>query len=136
MAVLLRMTRRSFLGKVSVGAAVVVTGGIVKWRFFAPGQRALAFPSMLSGFCDEATLREVGRRYLAEFPGEHSAAILLSRLGDDGAPRSAGGPGEIEGASEAANQAEQDFLKKKILVIDGWIISRTEARQCALLALS
>lgn len=130
------MIRRSFIGKASIAAAVVVTGGIIKWRFFAPRKLALAFPLMLSAFCDEATLRELGRKYLAQVPAEGSAGILLSRLEVGGAARGAGASDAIEGASEAACQAEQDFQAKKILVIDGWVISRTEARQCALLALS
>ena len=124
------MTRRSFLGMAAIGTAVAVTGGIVKWRFFASRRLALAFPLMLSAFCDEATLREVGRKYLAQVPGEDSTGVLLARI------EAAGAPDGIEGVGEAASQAEQDFVKKKILVIDGWIISQTEARQCALLALS
>jgi len=130
------MIRRSFIGKVSVGAAVVVVGGVVSWRFFAPRKLAPAFPLVLSGFCDEATLRELGRKYLAQVPAEGSAGILLSRLEAEGAPRAADASAAIEGAGAAAGQAVQDFQEKKILVIDGWVISRTEARQCALLALS
>ncbi len=130
------MIRRSFIGKASVAAAVVVAGGVVKWRFFAPSKLALAFPLVLSAFCDEATLREVGRKYLAQVPAEGTASVLLSRLEAEGAPRGADASPAIEGAGEAASQAEQDFQAQKILVIDGWVISRTEARQCALLALS
>ncbi len=130
----LPMIRRSFLNKVAIAAAaVVVAGGIVKWRFFSPRKLTLALPLMLSGFCDEATLRELGRKYLARVPGEGSAKILLSRLVADGPRR---GADADEGASEMAIQAEQDFRTNKILIIDGWIISETEARQCALLALS
>ena len=130
------MIRRSFLGKAAVAGAVVVAGGIVKWRCFPSRKLALALPLMLSGFCDEPTLREVGRKYLAQVPGEDSTSILLTRLAADGVRHGADGPDEIEDVSVAASQAEKDFVKKKILVIDGWIISQTEARQCALLALS
>ncbi len=130
------MIRRSFLDKTAFAAAIVVAGGIVKWRVFSPKKLTLASPLMLSGFCDEATLRDLGRKYLAQVPGERSAKILFSRLAADGARRGADEPDENEGASEAASQAEQDFRTKKILIIDGWIISQTEARQCALLALS
>ena len=45
--------------------------------------------------------------------------------------------------SEKANQAmeieqhvEMDFKSDKLIVIKGWVISETEARQCALLSLS
>jgi hypothetical protein len=129
------MTRRSFLSKAAIAAAVVVAGGIVKWRYFSPRNPTRAFPLMLSGFCDEATLREVGRTYLAQVPGEGSTKILLSRLAADRARCDADGPDGNEAAGEAS-LVEQDFRTKKILLIDGWIISETEARQCALLALS
>ncbi len=45
--------------------------------------------------------------------------------------------------NEKANQAmeieqhvEMDFKSDKLIVIKGWVISETEARQCALLSLS
>ena len=138
-AVPLAMSRRAFLNKAAIAtaaAAVIVTGGIVKWKYPSPRKLTPAIPLMLSGFCDEATLCELGRKYLAQVPGEDSAKILLSRLAADGSRHGADEPDENEGPSEAASQAEQDFRTKKILIIDGWIISETEARQCALLALS
>jgi len=130
------MSRRSFLSKAAVAAAVVVAAGVAGWRLFPSRKQALAFPSMLSGFCDEAALRDVGRRYLARFPGEASTSVLLARLAADGARRRAASSDALEAVSEAESLAEQDFVRQQILVIDGWIISRTEARQCALLALS
>ncbi|HVU15923.1 MAG TPA: hypothetical protein VHD32_03310 [Candidatus Didemnitutus sp.] len=90
----------------------------------------------MSTFCDEEIVRKIGLRYMALVPSESTRASLLQHLSaeiDDDRPDSsdlAGIAGEIE------LKAEQDFRSEKILVINNWIISRTEARQCALLALS
>ena len=35
----------------------------------------------------------------------------------------------INSISEKINQ---DFIKENILIIDGWVLSKTEAQQCAL----
>jgi hypothetical protein len=33
-------------------------------------------------------------------------------------------------------KVQQDFRAQKVLIINGWMVSQTEARQCALLSLS
>jgi len=136
MIVLPPMTRRGLLKRSMIAAAVVATGGFALWRYSSPRKLGLAFPLVLSGFCDEATLRDVGRRYLTQVPAEGSVKVLLSRLAAEGGRRGSDAADENEEISDAASQAEQDFRTMKILMIDGWVISETEARQCALLALS
>ena len=39
-------------------------------------------------------------------------------------------------AMEIEQHVELDFKSDKLIVIKGWVISETEARQCALLSLS
>jgi hypothetical protein len=39
-------------------------------------------------------------------------------------------------AMEIEKSVEMDFKADKLIVIKGWIMSETEARQCALLSLS
>ena len=39
-------------------------------------------------------------------------------------------------AMEIEKNVEMDFKSDKFIVIKGWVISETEARQCALLSLS
>ncbi len=39
-------------------------------------------------------------------------------------------------AMEIEKTVELDFKSDKLIVIKGWVISETEARQCALLSLS
>jgi len=39
-------------------------------------------------------------------------------------------------ASQLAKKIQQDFQQDKTVVVDGWVLSRTEARQCALFSLT
>ena len=70
-------------------------------------------PAMLSSICDEKTLREIGQAYLQKHPGskdELRKLVLNAR-------------------------AEDDFRNNRTIIIKGWVLSVTEARQCALLTL-
>jgi hypothetical protein len=130
------MTRRSFIAKALVGGAAIVAVGVVKWKYWRTRTPPFEFPLVLSSFCDEETVRKIGLRYMALVPGESSQAALLARLSAeiDHNPRDSADTAEI--ASEIELKTERDFRSEKILIINNWIISRTEARQCALLALS
>jgi hypothetical protein len=73
---------------------------------------AHAMPEMLSALADKSTLRAIGRAYLEKFPAnKESLQQLVS----------------------TAN-VEQDFASGNIVVVKGWVLSVTEARQCALLS--
>ena len=70
----------------------------------------------------------IGRRYLDEYPEEADAILLREQLGVAGAAASAIGPQLIPIATA-------DFVAGEIVIIDGWHLSRTEARAAALVAL-
>lgn len=72
-------------------------------------------PEMLSALTNEKTLREIGLAYLQQNPAENNEGTLRKLTGN-------------------ANP-QQDFINGNIIVIRGWVISLTEARQCALLTL-
>ena len=99
-------------------------------------ETALAYPFILSNFLDEESLRAIGNSYRHKRPDENSKVKLLDAL--TGRMR-----GNQTDTNDMANQAmeieknvEMDFKSYKLLVIKGWVISETEARQCALLSLS
>ncbi len=73
--------------------------------------------------------RTVGTHYLAQHPEERNAARLRQGL-------LAGAPTET-GALRGHIQAKcrQDFAAGHTVVVDGWILARSEARACALVAL-
>jgi hypothetical protein len=83
--------------------------------------------------------RVVGRAYLATHPDEADPVQLLAAI------EAAGGIGRsvarqpIDATALARAVAEavrDDFLDRRTVRVDGWVLARTEARLCALAALT
>jgi hypothetical protein len=78
--------------------------------------------------------RAIGRAYLARFPQE-GEPIALTRLILEGMAFSDSEKltlGERELRGRVAAQLRADFAEGRITEIDGWLMSRTEGRLCAL----
>jgi len=131
------MKRRTFIYTgVAVAAGIGLSDFFLlnnqpKWK-----KQPLLYPFILSNFLDEESLRAIGNSYRHKRPDENSKVKLLDAL--TGRMR-----GNQTDTNDMANQAmeieknvEMDFKSYKLLVIKGWVISETEARQCALLSLS
>ena len=99
------MKRRKF-----ILLSVAATGAITFPAACKPGK---PMPEMLSSLTDKKTLREIGHEYLKQYPAEKN------QLQDLIVPQN----------------VQSDFSKGNIVVIKGWVLSVTEARQCALLTL-
>lgn len=74
----------------------------------------------------------IGGRYLALTPAEADAGLLVSSIL---------GKQEHEAAGDAVlrrvvgENRQRDFIDGNTVSVDGWVLSRTEARLCALVAL-
>jgi hypothetical protein len=78
----------------------------------------------------------VGREYLKIAPREADAAVLRHLIGDDRAMAAATGRASARAMREhLRTRARQDFEDGRIVTLQGWILSVTEARLCALVAL-
>lgn len=82
--------------------------------------------------------RAVGRAWLASSGAERGRADVIDALADDlGASLAA-----IDRAPEAAlarglaGRIAQDFADEHLAIVDGWVLSRTEVRLCALTVLA
>jgi hypothetical protein len=77
-------------------------------------------------FSDLAALRQLGAIYLVAHPEERSRALLSHLLiaGDDGAI-----------PSRLLSAVARDWSSNHIVVVDGWLLARAEARLCAFLHL-
>ena len=72
----------------------------------------------------------VGRRYLATAPDESDLDVLLARLPEVGDARQlATDLCHLEAA------VAEDFERGRVVLVDGWLLSQTEARAAAILAL-
>jgi hypothetical protein len=105
----------------------------VKYRHQDP----YATPEALLDILDEDTCLYLGSRYLALYPAENKADILkakmLSASKGDAASHYFGFAATEKVISDTIFR---EFSLSAMVLIDGWMLSHTEARQCALFYLN
>lgn len=87
--------------------------------------------AMLTVFKDQEAARAVGERYLADHPEDNDALRLTETLFGEN-------PGRLSPRSlrRTMNQQRQDdFAADRYVLVDNWVLARSEARACALVAL-
>ena len=129
------MKRRTFIITAStVGVGLPVAYYIKKhyWK----SSDAIFIPDVLSNFCDERILKEIGIEYLHKVPAENENQKLKDLILTDrmGKKLTTSDKSDIIEFIEKKNR--EDFLSYNTMQIKGWIISVTEARQCALFSLT
>ncbi len=77
-------------------------------------------------FPDSTAIRRLGALYLAAHPAERSQGLLSQLL-------IGGGEGTVPSRLFCA--VARDWSVHDVVVVDGWILARTEARLCAFLHL-
>jgi hypothetical protein len=78
-----------------------------------------------------ARVREIGTQYRGAFPKENTAAAL-----QDAITRSQHPNFPLIWRRSIEDQIRDDFAAGRTVLIGGWVLSETEARQCALYSLS
>ena len=84
---------------------------------------------MLSYIWDTATIRDIGENYRKQFSDEDSERKLVNFLSDYASTES------TTTIEMLRQQIANDYSQGNIVLVDGWVLSRTEARQCALFSL-
>lgn len=82
-----------------------------------------ANPASLAQIWDTQTIIAIGNRYRELFPDESGQHTLASFL-------------QVREGVDSEERAKNDFSQGKQVMVDGWLLSITEARQCALFALN
>ena len=134
------VSRRRFLAT-SITLAALPLLSSVPWLTRAPGRGTSAtrvIAAELSGLVDaRASARAVGEAYLALRLEERSADLLtesiLADLASD-VPWHALTTEQLR--AFLVLRIQNDFARAMTVEIDGWMLSRTEARLCALVALT
>ncbi len=118
------MERRNFVLLVSAGV-VAVSIPAVNYLFYSVPDydTKLSIPQSLSLIWDDETIRTTGAHYLEKFPEENSERVLAKALFANSATQSFE---QLEAMTKA------DFVEGRTVIIDGWVLSKTEAQQCAL----
>jgi hypothetical protein len=122
------MDRRRFLEVTATGVVAAVTS----WGCADNPEnvRDLAHPALLEMLGPDRT-REIGTRYRASAPAENTADALRSAISIS---RRHGFAGRFHRSIDAL--VHDDFSEGRVVMVSGWILSVTEARQCALYSLT
>ena len=121
------LNRRRFLQLTATGMVVSVTSSACTGDA-GEDVRALARPELLSMLGTER-VRELGLQYRAAVPKENTAAALRAAIADGG-HRELRFPWTPRPSLE--QQVRDDFAAGRTVLVKGWVLSATEARQCAL----
>jgi len=84
--------------------------------------------ALLDLFDNPARATALGRAYLATFPTAPDADALAAAVMD-------GIPASPDLRQAVAARIRADYAASRIECLDGWLLSRTEARLCAIAAL-
>jgi hypothetical protein len=95
----------------------------------------LSQPNALQHICDAETIREIGKAYRKLVPSENQEALIRSLSANIGHAIDESKDSDLV-SSVLEKKIRQDFKENNTMVVDGWILSVTEARQCALFSLS
>jgi hypothetical protein len=123
------LDRRRFLQVAAVGAVASLAGSACALDTGEDAQ-ALTKPALL-GMLGPERAREIGTQYRAAVPNENTAAALRGAISSSQRRKF---PWTSRQSIE--EQIRDDFAAGRTIVISGWVLSRTEARQCALYSLS
>jgi hypothetical protein len=115
------MHRRDFVLLSTTGLAAACLAAPAAWA--APS--AYSRPGLLDLLRDDEQVRQIGRRYLELHPTEARSAILERRLAQI-----------LRSGRDFESCIRNEFACRETVQLNGWILARTEARQCALFALS
>ena len=131
------MQRRQFLQLSAMSGTVFLVTGLSCNRRRPVSYDILEKPEALAQICDLKTLKEIGMAYHAQAVSETDPDKLAALLLTD----SAGNP--VSSSSDhsviqtlISKKIDHDFETGNTVVVKDWILSVTEARQCAFLFLN
>lgn len=120
--------------------AVVLAGVIVPLlvlrkkagQFFKP----LTYPESLIKLFDKKTIHEIGSTYRSKHFTESDVGSLKRLLLKDSTGKIYNEEEKIPVKEMLKKETKKDFEAGRIVVVKGWVLSLTEARQCALFSLT
>lgn len=124
------MERRLFL-RLSAFTAAAISLSTVSCGTDA-SELVLSKPAFFSRFADQQTIHDAGTAYLRNAADENSTSKLIALLKAHIDP-AATDPAAFASALE--KKIRHEFDTGTTVIANGWILSLTEARQCALFSL-
>jgi len=130
------MQRRKFIQLSVISGAALGISGIGCGQKHPAYLNLLEKPAALSQICDLRTIRDIGMAYTLQAPVEAKAEKLETLLMTD----SAGKPVSPDVNASIIQtllegKIKHDFETDNTVIVKGWVLAVTEARQCSLLFL-
>ena len=126
------MKRRTFIIS---SAALIISAPFASYLLFSEDKLSiLKKPETLIHICNNEELFKIGRQYLSSNPLENSKDLLIDKLLSSTNSFKKNNMESI--LNYILKKIEHDFKNMEFITIQGWVISITEARQCALLAVT
>lgn len=127
------MDRRKFIAAAALSAAASVIQG--PRAFASSSSSALEHQGLVSVFSHAESARAVGERYLALHPEERESEKLAGAIYGALPLSKDWKPSDTVVHKHLEEKIKKDFEQGCTVCLDGWILSRTEGRLCALVAL-
>jgi hypothetical protein len=126
------MKRRSFVITIVLGLLGIAAFPFIGLVRNNDKTKVLAQPKFLSLLCNRSTIGMLGRAYLKLKPDEGDERVLKDLLVDNSLKISLDKQQDISTIeSHIEKRIKNDFDSNTIIVVEGWVLSITEARQCA-----
>lgn len=128
------MNRKKFL--IAAGAATTVA--LISIPIFKSKLKRtwkdnpLQSPESLSYFCDAEMINKIGMAYRSQVPAENSQEKLKAILLTDASGKTLDEKSKSKIAAAIEKRVKSEFDNYQTLILEGWVVSPTEARQCAL----
>jgi hypothetical protein len=123
------MERRKFIFVAASGVATMIIPIGLYNCSDTKYDSTVAKPILLSNIWDTQIIAEIGELYQKQYPKENTEQKLVGILSEGISM------GENDISASITSRIEEDFKTGKIVTLDGWILSVTEGRQCALFSL-
>ena len=131
------MKRRSFIQLSFYSGAAITISSFGCGTASGVANKPWVQPQLLSHICDAKTVREIGASYREKFYNENHEKQLINILLRDSTNKVVPVTSEEAVINSLLEQKiQKDFETGNTVIIKGWILSVTEARQCALFSLT
>ncbi len=128
------MQRRKFIQVSAIGTTAFVITGVSCKNQNTSFYNILDKPDKLSRICDLNTIRRIGMTYRLQMPTESSTDKLADLLSTDSGGNKISTSSDDLFIQNLINQKiKHDFDTDNTVIVNGWVLTVTEARQCALL---
>jgi hypothetical protein len=127
------MKRRNFILLTTAGIAGAAFAFIHRWDELAGWGSPFAQPQVLALITSRRNIKLLGKTYVQLFPGESNYNVLFNLLTDKQSNSNMMYESDTKMIrSRLKTKITADFQNDRIMVLEGWVLSLTEARQCAL----